>query len=62
MISLINFNLVKNIPAQRVEVTKTFGSNKKLLSIIGKFEFTDFDLGLKKTYSWFLKYKKYLVN
>lgn len=62
MISLINFNLVKNIPAQRVEVTKTFGSNKKLLSIIGRFQFTEFDLGLKKTYLWFLKYKKYLVN
>jgi len=59
---ITNFIKIKKISAQKVEVFKTFGSNKQLLKIIGNFEFNKFDDGLKKTYLWFVKNKKYLIN
>ena len=62
MIELTKFNLVQKISAQKVEVVKTFGSNKKLLKLIGNFKFSRFDDGLKKTYLWFIKNKRYLIN
>jgi hypothetical protein len=62
MIQLTKFNLVQKISAQKVEVVKTFGSNKKLLKLIGNFKFSRFDDGLKKTYLWFIKNKRYLIN
>ena len=62
LIKLTNFKIVKKVSAQKIEVFKTFGSNKKLLKIIGKFKFNKFDDGLKNTYLWFIKNKKYLIN
>jgi UDP-glucuronate 4-epimerase len=59
---ITNFLKIKKISAQKIEVFKTFGSNKQLLKIIGNFEFYKFDEGLKKTYLWFIKNKKYLIN
>jgi UDP-glucuronate 4-epimerase len=59
---LTNFNIVKKVSAQKIEVFKTFGSNKELLRIIGNFKFCSFDEGLKKTYLWFINNKKYLIN
>ncbi len=35
----------------------TFGSNLKLIKFIKKHKFTKFDIGYKKTSSWFKKYK-----
>ena len=62
LIKLTNFKIIKKVSAQKIEVLKTFGSNKKLLKIIGKFKFYKFDEGLKNTYLWFIKNKKYLIN
>jgi len=62
LIKLTNFRSIKKVSAQKIEVFKTFGSNKKLLKIIGKFKFYKFDEGLKNTYLWFIKNKKYLIN
>jgi UDP-glucuronate 4-epimerase len=62
LIKLTNFKIIKKVSAQKIEVFKTFGSNKKLLKIIGKFKFYKFDEGLKNTYIWFIKNKKYLIN
>jgi UDP-glucuronate 4-epimerase len=60
LIKLTKFNLVKRIPINKLEVLKTFGSNNKLLKIIKSYKFTNFDNGLKNTYLWFLKNKKYI--
>ena len=54
LLKLTNFKDIKKISAQKVEVVKTFGSNKSLLKIIGKYNFIKFNQGLRKTYSWFL--------
>lgn len=62
LIKLTNFKIIKKVSAQKIEVFKTFGSNEKLLKIIGKFKFYKFDEGLKNTYLWFIKNKKYLIN
>jgi UDP-glucuronate 4-epimerase len=60
LIKLTKFNLVKKIPINKLEVLKTYGSNNKLLKIIKNYKFTNFDNGLKNTYLWFLKNKKYI--
>ena len=41
---------------QKADVIKTHGSNKKILSKIGKMKFTKIETGLKKTLDWFKKY------
>ena len=41
---------------QKADVIKTHGSNKKILSKIGKMKFTKIEIGLKKTLDWFKKY------
>jgi UDP-glucuronate 4-epimerase len=60
LIKLTKFNLVKKISINKLEVLKTYGSNNKLLKIIKNYKFTNFDNGLKNTYLWFLKNKKYI--
>jgi UDP-glucuronate 4-epimerase len=62
LIILTNFKIIKKVSAQKIEVLKTYGSNNKLLKIIGNFKFTKIDEGLKNTYLWFIKNKKYLVK
>ena len=41
---------------QKADVIKTHGSNKKILSKIGKIKFTKIEIGLEKTVDWFKKY------
>ena len=41
---------------QKADVIKTHGSNKKILSKIGKMKFTKIEIGLEKTLDWFKKY------
>jgi len=41
---------------QKADVIKTHGSNKKILSKIGKMKFTKIEIGLEKTVDWFKKY------
>ena len=41
---------------QKADVIKTHGSNKKILSKIGKIKFTKIEIGLEKTIDWFKKY------
>jgi len=50
--------LIRYVPANKADVYKTFGSNKKLKKIIGKYKFKKIDHGLIKTFSWFFKYNK----
>ena len=44
---------------QKADVIKTHGSNKKILSKIGKMKFTKIEIGLEKTLDWFKKYYNY---
>ncbi len=44
---------------QQADVVKTHGNNKKIISFIGKQNFTAIDIGLKFTVNWFQKYYKY---
>jgi len=44
---------------QKADVIKTHGSNKKIISLIGKNKFTSIDIGLKKTVDWFKQYYKH---
>ncbi len=41
---------------QKADVVKTHGSNKKILSLIGKQKFTSISLALKNTVNWYTKY------
>ena len=41
---------------QEADVVKTHGSNKKILSIIGKIKFTSIKEGLSKTVNWYRDY------
>jgi UDP-glucuronate 4-epimerase len=58
---ITKFNLITSSPFNKEEVIKTYGSNKELLKIIKEFKFTNFNEGLKNTYTWFLKNKKYII-
>jgi UDP-glucuronate 4-epimerase len=60
--NLTNYNFFKYTKYNKAEVIKTYGSNKKLLKLIGNFKFTNFNEGLKNTYSWFLKNTNYLIK
>ena len=44
---------------QKADVVKTHGSNKKVLSLIGKKKFTQLKKGLKNTIQWYKKYYNY---
>ena len=62
MINLIKKNEKKKIQLNYLKKRKgemhiTFGSNLKLIKFIKKHKFTKFDIGYKKTSSWFKKYK-----
>ena len=54
-----NFKFKKSISSQlnKVEVNKTHGNNKKVLNIIRKFKFTDFDTSLNNTIRWYFENK-----
>ena len=64
LISLINdINVITNQKPkifkrglQKADVVKTHGSNKKVLSLIGKKKFTQLKKGLKNTIQWYKKY------
>jgi UDP-glucuronate 4-epimerase len=54
-----NFKKIKNISMNKHEVYKTYGSNQKILRKINlKKNFLQINKGVKKTFNWFLKYKK----
>jgi len=42
---------------KKIEVNKTHGNNKKILLIIKKFKFTNFDIALENTILWYQKNK-----
>lgn len=46
-------NFIKNVPADKADVYKTFGNNKKIKDILGKYKFRKIDYGLKETIKWF---------
>ena len=50
---------INKIKLQEADVVKTHGSNKKILSIIGKTKFTSVMTGLINTVSWYKKYYKF---
>lgn len=47
---------IKKIKKQNIEILKTHGSNKKILSLIKKNKFHNLSLGLKNTIKWFKNY------
>ncbi|WP_027303475.1 GDP-mannose 4,6-dehydratase [Candidatus Pelagibacter ubique] len=56
---ITKFKKIKNISMNKHEVYKTYGSNQKILRKINlKNSFLPINKGVKKTFNWFLKYKK----
>ena len=49
------FNKIIHIKKNELEVHKTYGSNKIIKQVTKFKKFTNFELGLKKTISWYLK-------
>ncbi len=47
---------IKKIKKQNIEILKTHGSNKKILSLIKKDKFHNLNVGLKNTINWFKNY------
>ena len=43
---------------QKGDILKSYGSNQKLIKILGKIEFTNFDEGFISTLKWYQKYHK----
>lgn len=43
---------------QKGDILKSYGSNKKLIKVLGKLKFTDFDEGFINTLKWYQKYNK----
>ena len=58
MSSLVNYKKIKMNKHNKVEVFKTFGNNRKILNLLGKYSFTSFEEGLRKTFYWFKEYNK----
>ena len=48
-------NYIKNIKANKADVYKTFGDNKKIKKILNYRKFTRIEFGLNKTIQWFFK-------
>ena len=44
---------IKNIARNNADVKDTFGSNKKIVNILGIKKFTNYKIGLKKTIKWY---------
>jgi UDP-glucuronate 4-epimerase len=49
------FKKIKYVKKNKLEVYKTYGSNRLIKQVTKFKEFTNFRLGLKKTISWYLK-------
>ncbi len=45
-------------PFQKGDILKSYGSNKKLVKVLGKLKFTNFDEGFMTTLKWYKKYNK----
>ena len=41
----------------RIEVTKTHGDNRRVLKLLKKFEYTNFDKALNNTLKWYFDNK-----
>ena len=52
---LYKFKKIKHIQKNKLEVYKTYGSNKLIKKITKYEKFTNFEKGIKKTYLWYLK-------
>lgn len=50
---------VKNVKANKADVMKTHGSNRKIKKFINFKKFTDFNIGLSNTIEWYKKNKIY---
>jgi len=48
---------IKNVKANKADVHKTHGSNLKIRNYLNYNKFTNFNLGLDKTITWFREYK-----
>ena len=57
MIKKENVLKVKKIPKNAADLLKTHGSNKKLLSLIGKYKFKKIDEVLNGVLEWYKKNK-----
>ena len=43
---------------QEGDILKSYGSNKKLIKVLGKIKCTNFDEGFTRTLKWYQKYNK----
>ena len=43
---------------KRGDILKSYGSNQKLIKVLGKLKFTNFDEGFISTLKWYKKYNK----
>ena len=43
---------------QKGDILKSYGSNQKLIKVLGKLKFTNFDEGFISTLKWYKKYNK----
>ena len=57
-IKKVNKNVIIKYNNQFKGQYRKDGSNKKFIDLIGEFEFTAFERGLKKTYEWYENERK----
>jgi UDP-glucuronate 4-epimerase len=54
-----NLALIKRVGADKADVYKTHGDNKKIKRILKNYNFKKIDKGLKKTMNWFIEHYNY---
>ena len=50
-----NINIIKNVKADKADVYKTFGDNKKIKTLLINYKFKKITYGLKMTLNWYFK-------
>ena len=56
--TISKFEKIKKVPMNKLEVYKTYGSNKRVIKYLNikNKNFLNFNLGLKQTSNWFKKF------
>ena len=47
---------IVNVIKQHGDVYKTHGTNKRILKLVGKIKFTNFDIALNRMVKWYINY------
>ena len=48
-----NYNLIKNVKKNKLDVYKTYGDNKRIKKLVNVNRYTDFKKGLFNTIKWY---------